>query len=207
MGNHRGNRKARSTAALVVVGTVVAGVALTSVPAQAAPAREVPINAKTITLTPAQVKSIFGVAQHRSKVQNDSVNGFKFYTAEYGLPSTGNLALASTAALRGKSHGQIRKGVNAPIEGQMIVAKKYNKKTKSGMLARVVSSQETYQDAEGQDVTVNLYLAVTYRYTNKTAVSSIAATYVPTTSSNYSPAVHKANQASKVLAKRFHVTG
>lgn len=197
----------RSTAALVIVGTVVAGVALTSVPAQAAPAKEVPVNAKTVTLTPAQVKSVFGVAQHRTEVINHSARGVKFYTANYKLPSTGNLALASTVALRAKSHSQLRKGVNAPLEGQIVVAKKYNKKTKSGLLTRVLSSQETHQDAEGHDVTVNLYAAVTYRYTNRTAVASVAVTYVPETSTNYQPAVHKANQSSKVLAKRFHVTG
>lgn len=193
----------RSTAALVIVGTVVAGVALTSVPAQAAPAKEVPINAKNVTLTPAQVRSIMGEPQYRAEVQNASnhrVNGLNVF---YTQPA-GNVALVATSGVHAKTHKILRKDIRSMTPGNQVVKNKYNARSKSGVITMLIALPPSEQPV---DENTSVSLAVTIRYTNKTAVAAFAGTASQTGPANPKPAIRNADKASKILAKRFHVTG
>jgi len=196
----------RSTAALVIVGTVVAGVALTSVPAQAAPAKEVPITKKSITLTPAEVKKIIGAPQHRAGFSEGSQKGTKVATVSYSQVK-GTTLLVSTGAIHAKNHKLLRKELNSVSPGAQVVKNKYNAASKSGIMTVIFSATEPVPNAPESTENSTGHMAATVRYTNKSAVVAFVGTFAQSGPLSPKPAIKKADQASKVLAKRFRITG
>ena len=190
---------------LLVTGAVlISGVAV-SAPAFAADTQAKVTESRT-TLTSKEAKSVSGAKQSAvSGMPLQSRPGFTTRAVAYTAPKAGHpYYLVVTLAETGRSAKAVQKEATSATPGVRVTSKQLNARTKSGHVIQKGTVSIQIDNGDGTTRTQKIKMVGSTRFENKTAVGA-GVFYNPSAGGTAKGAQQRADKATQILAKRYHI--